>query len=325
MASSERDPHVMLGAEFTALPLAADTAAAAAAWMDWLACERRLAALTQEAYRRDLAAFLAFLSDHLGGQVDLGALRALKILDIRAYIAYRIREGLTHSSVARAMASLRSFCRFLDRRGLAQVAAIEGVRTPKVKRGLPKPLTEADALAVPGCAAEIEDDPWLAARDLALFTLLYGCGLRIAEALSLRCGDVPLGEALRVRGKGSKERIVPVLPAVRQAVNAYHAVCPFGLDADEPLFRGAKGGSLNPGVVQRQMRRVRHRMGLPETATPHAMRHSFATHLLIGGGDLRSIQELLGHASLSTTQRYTAVETARLLDIHRAAHPRAKG
>lgn len=310
--------------DFVGLPVGSDTAAALSAWAAWLASERRLAALTQEAYRRDVAAFLVFLAAHLGGPVTLADLGALRVTDLRAYIARRISDGLAHASAARGLASIRSLCRFLDRRGLAQVAAIEGVRTPKVKRGLPKPLTAADALAVADSAADVVDEPWIAARDVALFTLLYGCGLRIAEALALPRGAAPLGDVLRVIGKGSKERIVPVLPAVRQAVDAYVAVLPYATDRDEPLFLGAKGGPLNPGVVQRQMRRLRGFLGLPETATPHALRHSFATHLLAGGGDLRSIQELLGHASLSTTQRYTQVDTARLIDVHRAAHPRAK-
>lgn len=306
------------------LPLSHDTAAALAAWEDWLAGERRLAELTREAYRRDVAAFLTFLAGHLGGPVALADLTSLRVADIRAYVAQRIADGLAHASAARALASIRSLCRFLDRRGFAQVAAVAGVRTPKLKRRLPKPLTTTDALAVTDTPADPDDEPWIASRDMALFTLLYGCGLRISEALSIPRGAAPLREVLRVTGKGSKERIVPVLPAVRRTVDAYLAVLPYAVDADGPLFVGAKGGALNPGVVQRQMRRLRRRLGLPETATPHALRHSFATHLLAAGGDLRSIQELLGHASLSTTQRYTEVDTARLIDIHQAAHPRAR-
>lgn len=306
------------------LPVAQDTAAALSAWTCWLDGERRLAARTQEAYRRDVAAFVSFLAAHLGGPVTLVDLSALRVADLRAYIARRVGDGLSHASAARALASIRSFCRFLDRRDFTTVVAIEGVRTPKVKRGLPKPLTAADALAVTQTPADPDEAPWIAARDMALFTLLYGCGLRIAEALSIVRGAAPLADVLLVTGKGSKERIVPVLPAVRQAVDAYLAALPYTLDPEQLLFVGAKGGPLNPGVVQRQMRRLRRLLGLPETATPHALRHSFATHLLAAGGDLRSIQELLGHASLSTTQRYTQVETARLLEIHQAAHPRAR-
>jgi Site-specific recombinase XerD len=312
------------GGDELLLPMASDTAGALASWRAWLAGERRLAPLTQTAYRRDVAAFLAFLATHQGGPVALADLQALRVADLRAYVSHRIADGLAHASAARALASIRSLCRFLDRRGFAQVSAVNGVRTPKVKRRLPRPLTAADALAVTATAADPDDAPWITARDMALFTLLYGCGLRISEALSIPRRAAPLGEVLRVTGKGSKERIVPVLPAVRQAVDSYLAVLPYAVDADAPLFVGAKGGPLNPGVLQRQMRRLRGQLGLPETATPHALRHSFATHLLAAGGDLRSIQELLGHASLSTTQRYTEVDTARLIDIHRAAHPRAK-
>lgn len=313
-----------VGDDAAVLPLTVDTAAALAAWAEWLSGERRLATLTLEAYRRDVGAFLSFLAAHLGGPVSLADLTALRVADFRAYVARRIADGLAHTSAARALASIRSFCRFLDRRGFAQVAAVQGVRTPKVKRRLPRPLTASDALAVTATAADPDDSPWIAARDMALLTLLYGCGLRISEALAIPRGAAPLREVLRVTGKGGKERIVPVLPVVRQAIEAYLAVVPYAVAADGPMFVGAKGGPLNPGVMQRQMRRLRRRLGLPETATPHALRHSFATHLLAAGGDLRSIQELLGHASLSTTQRYTEVDTARLIDIHQAAHPRAK-
>jgi integrase/recombinase XerC len=302
-----------------------DLARAVTAWQNWLADERRVSRHTLAAYRSDLAAFLAFLTGHVGGPVDLAALAGLQPADARAYLAWLAAGGHARVSIARAMASVRSFCRFLDRRRLAHVPAIFAVRTPRLPKAVPKALAAADALDVVARAPVLETEPWLAARDVALFSLLYGCGLRIGEALSLPRRVLPVGEVLRIVGKGSKERLVPVLPAVSAAIAAYARLCPVaGADAQAPLFIGARGGPLNPGVVQRQMRRLRSLLGLPETATPHALRHSFATHLLAGGGDLRTIQDLLGHASLSTTQRYTAVDTGRLIDVHRAAHPRAR-
>ncbi len=241
----------------------------------------------------------------------------------KSYLAHRANLGIARSSIARGMSTLRSFFRFLDRSGLVHNPAVGAVKTPKLPKTVPKALDEGEAKAAISTAAELQDEPWLAARDRALLILLYGCGLRIGEALSLNCGDVPKGDTLRVIGKGRKERIVPVLPIVRDAIRAYRDLCPFAAERDAPLFVGARGKALNPGVVQRQMRRLRALLGLAETATPHALRHSFATHLLAQGGDLRTIQELLGHASLSTTQRYTAVDEAHLTRVYRAAHPRA--
>ncbi len=221
------------------------------------------------------------------------------------------------------MSTLRNFFRFLDRGGLVHNPAVKAVKTPRLPKPVPKALDETDAKAAITTVAELQDEPWLAARDTALLILLYGCGLRIGEALSLTCADMPKSDVLRVIGKGRKERIVPVLPIVRDAVRAYRDICPFAPEDNAPLFVGKRGKALNPGVVQRQMRRLRALLGLAETATPHALRHSFATHLLAQGGDLRTIQELLGHASLSTTQRYTVVDEAHLTRVYRASHPRA--
>jgi len=306
------------------LPVGADLDAAVTAWLGWIAAERRLADNTVHAYRRDLSAFLRFLAGHLGGPPDLHALSELLPADFRAYFARRSNQGYERTSNARALATIRGFFRFLDRRGLAHVAAVLAIRSPRLPRSLPKPLTEIDALDAVRAVAVLSDEPWIGARDVALLTLLYGCGLRIGEALGLNRGRGPMAETLLIAGKGGKERIVPVLPAVRQAVAAYLDLCPLDPGPNGPLFLGARGGRLDPAIAQKQVRRLRARLGLPETATPHALRHSFATHLLVGGGDLRTIQELLGHASLSTTQRYTEVDSARLTAVHRATHPRAR-
>lgn len=303
---------------------APDLAAEASAWRKILASERRASRHTLDAYARDLAAFFAFLVDHLGQEASLAELDRLKPADFRAWLAKRAGEGLARSSTARAISALRNFFRHLERAGLIQNPALKAVRAPKLPRSIPKALAADEALDLLDTAKEIADEPWIAARDTALLTLLYGCGLRLGEALSLTRNDVPKDETLRVTGKGDKTRLVPVLPVVKQAIADYLALCPFAGDGRQPLFLGARGGALNPGVVQRQIRRLRALLGLPDTATPHALRHSFATHLLAGGGDLRTIQELLGHASLSTTQRYTDVDATRLTEVYRAAHPRAK-
>jgi integrase/recombinase XerC len=310
------------GPRLTGLPAASDVIGASGAWRAWLSDECRLAANTLSAYERDLASFLRFLAGHLGGPPDLAALAALTPADVRAWLAARAARGLTRRSTARSLAGVRSFLKFLDRRGLAHVPAATAVRTPKVPRTLPRPLSERDAGAALDAVGDLSDEPWIARRDRALLALLWGCGLRIGEALALP-RRVP-GETLVITGKGGRQRVVPVLPAVRTAVADYLAVCPWGGEANRPLFVGARGRPLDPGVAQRQVRRLRALLGLPETTTPHALRHSFATHLLAAGGDLRSIQELLGHASLSTTQRYTEVDAERLAAVHRAAHPRAR-
>jgi integrase/recombinase XerC len=244
--------------------------------------------------------------------------------DFRAWLARRTADGAERSSTARGLSVVRGFVRFLERRGLAASPALKVLRAPKLPHSVPKPLTAPDAVAAVAAPAEFVASAWQAKRDIAILTLLYGCGLRISEALGLTRAEAPKGEVLAITGKGRKDRIVPILPAVREAAAEYVAACPYPLPADGPLFVGARGGPLNPRLVQRQMQNLRGLLGLPETATPHALRHSFATHLLGGGGDLRAIQELLGHASLSTTQRYTAVETERLLAVYESAHPRAR-
>lgn len=298
---------------------------ARAAFLDWLARERRASPLTVEAYGTDLAGFLGFLTQHLGGEPDLAALGALRQADIRAWLAAMAGDGAVNATRARHLSAVRSFFRYLARRQGMDNPAVRLVATPKSKRPVPRPLPPAQARSVTEDMGEMSDVAAIQARDTALFTLLYGCGLRIAEALALNVRDAPppgSDAMLRVVGKGAKERIVPVLPAVRAAIAAWLALHP-DRQPDSPLFLGARGKRLDPGVAQRTMRAYRHLNGLPEHATPHALRHSFATHLLAGGADLRSIQDLLGHASLSTTQRYTAVDEAKLLDVWRKSHPRA--
>lgn len=288
-----------------------------------LASERQYATNTVAAYERDLSAFVAFLQTHLGHAVSLEDLGALRVTDFRSFLAQRRNEGLSNASLGRTLSALRSFFRHLERNGLTVNQAVFSIKRPKTPHAVPKPLSP-DAMQRALDTVDKRRPSWVAARDLALLTLLYGCGLRISEALALKRRDVPLGETLRVLGKGRKERLVPVLLAVAEAVTTYVDLCPFGAAPTEPLFVGARGGALNPGVVQRRMRELRKALGLPETATPHALRHSFATHLLSGGADLRSIQELLGHASLSTTQRYTEVDTDNLKRVYDKAHPRAR-
>ncbi len=301
-----------------------DVVEAVAAWREWLISEKRSSPHTLSAYSSDLQAFFAFMGGHLGGAPDLKSLSGLRPADFRAWLAARRNDGLTATSNARALSTLRGFFRWLDRRGLAHNAHIGGLRSPKLPRSLPKPLTEDAAVETMENIGTLQEEPWIAARDIAVVTLLYGCGLRIDEALSLNRRVLPLGDTLLVLGKGNKQRIVPVLPAVREAIADYVARCPFQPGADGPLFLGARGGRLHAGIVQLQMRRLRAALDLPQTATPHALRHSFATHLLGNGGDLRAIQELLGHASLSTTQRYTDVDADRLLKVYEKAHPRAR-
>jgi integrase/recombinase XerC len=298
-------------------------ARALGAWLDWLESERRAAARTIAAYRDDVARFLAFLATHHGAAPSTAMLAGLGPADFRAYLAARRERGVANVSNARALSSLRILFRWLDRNRIVTNHALAQLRSPRLPRVAPKPLSVAEAEALIEDSGD-ERPAWIAARDTALFTLLYGCGLRIGEALALDRGILPLGDTLRVLGKGGKERIVPVLPAVRTAIDAYLALCPRG-GRKQPLFLGARGGRLNPGVVQKRMRALRAALGLPDSATPHKLRHSFATHLLAGGGDLRAIQELLGHASLSTTQRYAEVDAAALKAAYERAHPRARG
>jgi integrase/recombinase XerC len=295
-------------------------------YLDYLARERRASPLTVEAYRHDLHAFHGFMTEHLGGAPSVGELAALREADLRAWLAAGAAMGRGNRTRARHLSALRSFLRFLAKRHGVECTAARLLGTPKVAPKLPRALTSAEAVSVTRDIGEASDAPFAQARDTALFTLLYGCGLRIAEALALNVGGAPrAGRPLLVRGKGQKERLVPVLPAVEQAIAAWLALHPGGGDPAAPLFVGVRGERLNPGVAQRTLRTYRRLAGLPEHATPHALRHSFATHLLGGGADLRAIQDLLGHASLSTTQRYTAVDTEKLLSVWRATHPKAKG
>jgi integrase/recombinase XerC len=304
------------------MPLAA---ALHAEWVAYIRDERRFADNSVEAYERDVGAFLDFLGGHLGGDVSAAALASLEPRDLRAYLAFRRTgpDALSDRSLSRALAAIRSFFRYLDRRRGIANARLSLVRGPKLKQSLPRPVSEKAAHALIAEAEASAEEPWIGARDAALITLLYAAGLRISEALALTGADHPLPDSLRVLGKGGKERLVPMLPAAREAIARYAALCPFVLTAADPLFRGARGGPLSPRIVQALMERLRAHLGLPASATPHALRHAFATHLLANGGDLRAIQDLLGHESLSTTQRYAAVETEKIFAAYRAAHPRA--
>jgi integrase/recombinase XerC len=293
------------------------------AWLSHLRGVRGRAAATVEAYGRDVSGFLAFQSGHLGGAPGPAELRGLTARDIRAWMAAERARGVGARSLARQLSSVKSFYGWWAERDGFDATAVLSMRAPRHQRRLPRPLTEDGARDMLSGVSEQDARDWVAARDTAVVTLLYGCGLRISEALGLDAGLVPLPDTLRIRGKGGKEREVPVLPAARAAVDRYAALCPHELAPGTPLFRGIRGGALGARSVARVMEQTRMQLGLPASATPHAMRHSFATHLLNAGGDLRAIQELLGHASLSTTQAYTGVDTARLMDVYVKAHPRA--
>ena len=305
----------------------AELGAELARWRAQLSIERRLSPNTVEAYERDVSQFLRFLSQHLGSEVTLDLLSALQPLDVRAFLAARRSDGISSRSLMRMLAGARSFARFLERGGKATVAALFMIRTPKPGKTLPRPLAVAAAKRMTQTEprAGEEREPWVLARDAAVLALLYGSGLRVSEALGLKRRDLSgeRTETFTVTGKGNKQRMVPVLSRVVALIREYIALCPYDLPGEGPLFVGAKGGPLSPRIVQLAMARLRGALGLPESATPHALRHSFATHLLAAGADLRSVQELLGHASLSTTQVYTAVDTDRLLEAYRNAHPRA--
>ncbi len=305
--------------------IAPDVSAEISRWLGYLGAEKRMSGKTLEAYARDVGQFLDFLNRHLGGPPSLKALAKLTPADVRAFMAARRSEGLSSRSLMRVMAGARSFARFLERNGKGKVGALSAVRAPKVGKTLPKPLTIAAAKRIADTDLRAGDtrEPWILARDAAVLGLLYGSGLRISEALSLRRKDVGARDAITVIGKGNKTRMVPVLPQVAKLIADYVALCPLALLDDGPLFVGARGGELSPRIVQLAMATMRGALGLPDSATPHALRHSFATHLLARGGDLRAIQELLGHASLSTTQIYTAVDSERLLEVYASAHPRA--
>jgi len=305
-----------------------DVTAEIAGWLRFLGAERRMSPKTLEAYRRDVGQFLGFLAQHLGGAPTLKALAKLTPADVRAFMAARRSDGAGNRSLMRGLAGVRSFARFLERNGKGKLGALMAVRTPKLPRSLPKPLSIASAKRIADTELRAGEAraAWIIARDAAVLGLLYGSGLRIAEALSLKRKHAPLpgvGDSLTVIGKGNKSRMVPVLPQVAKLIADYVALCPLELPPDGPLFIGARGGPLGPRIVQLAMARLRGALGLPDSATPHALRHSFATHLLARGGDLRAIQELLGHASLSTTQIYTAVDSERLLEVYASAHPRA--
>ncbi len=305
------------------LPLGADLDRAVAAWIAHLRSERGLSSNTLAAYSRDTRQFLGFLGAQLGHAPCLADLERLDMKMLRRFMAAR-RRGSVSRSLARTLSALRQLFRWLEAQGLVENRAILQLASPKVPHSLPKPLTVAKASDVMG--GSLADEEWIAARDTAVLLLLYGSGLRITEALGIQAKDAPTGdrEVLRIKGKGGKERLVPVLAIVREAVGRYLQLCPYPLEPDDVLFRGAKGGPLSPRIIQLAMERLRGELGLPATATPHALRHSFATHLLSAGADLRQIQELLGHASLSTTQVYTQVDRERLLAVYDAAHPRSR-
>ena len=296
---------------------------ALAAWLDHQRALKGAAENTISAYQRDILGFLAFMTQYNGEAQGLGPISRISVSDMRAWMASERARGVAARSLARSLSAVKSFYRWLAEREGFEPTAVLSTRSPKFQNKLPRPLAVDAARAMIDTVELQASEPWVAARDVAVVTLLYGCGLRISEALGLAAKDVPLPATLRIIGKGGKERLVPVIPAARAAVDAYLRGCPHPMDADQPIFRGARGGPLYPKAIQSVMAKARMQLGLPATATPHAMRHSFATHLLNAGGDLRSIQELLGHASLSTTQAYTAVDTARLMEVYDAAHPRA--
>jgi len=292
-----------------------------ALWMRELGSVKRLADKTLEAYGRDLSQFMSFLAGHMGGPISLQSLKELRAADIRAFMAQRREESLGSRSLARVLSALKSFFAFLEREEILATEAFNAIRTPKIPHSLPKALTVVEAKKTIAATDEMEDRPWVAARDMAVISLCYGAGLRISEALALTKGDLE-SDVLRVTGKGGKIRMVPLITPVRQSIEEYLKLSPFKLWPADPLFRGVRGGVLSPRLIQKRMEQLRSALGLPPSATPHALRHSFATHLLGKGGDLRAIQELLGHASLSTTQIYTAVDTERLMESYAKAHPR---
>jgi integrase/recombinase XerC len=310
----------------TAFSLSPEVSAEIGRWRGYLGAERRMSEKTLEAYSRDVGQFLVFLAEHMGGPPSLRQLAKLTPADVRAFMASRRAGGAGSRTLMRGLAGARSFARFLERNGKGKVGALAAVRAPKLARSLPKPLAVKDAKRISDTDLREGEqrEPWILARDAAVLALLYGSGLRIAEALGLKCKQAPgTGDTLIVTGKGNKTRMVPVLPQVAKLIADYIALCPYDLPAEGLLFIGARGGPLSPRIVQLAMARLRGALGLPDSATPHALRHSFATHLLARGGDLRAIQELLGHASLSTTQIYTAVDSERLLEVYASAHPRA--
>ena len=326
----ERTPFAGHGERLSQAGAAPCLRAAYEGWLSHLAHERRLADNTVAAYGRDLTDFARHMADWQGERLRLSHCAALPALALRGFLAARRQAGAGPRTVARQTAALRNFVRWLERNGDASSATLNQLQNPKQPRTVPRPLAVPDADAVLACAGEMAAEPWIAARDSALIAVLWGCGLRISEALGLTLDDLAWRDGrvrartLTIRGKGGKARMVPLIEPAAEALDAYLRTLPFAIDREEPVFRGAKGGPLQPGVVQRTVRTLRGALGLPATVTPHALRHSFATHLLGNGGDLRAIQELLGHASLSTTQKYTAVDQAALMASWSAAHPRAR-
>lgn len=296
---------------------------ALARWLDQMRALEGASDNTVAAYATDLRDFIAFMTAHKGGPQGLGALSAISVSDMRAWLAKLRGDGIAPRSVARKLSAVKTFYRWLAEREGFEPTAVLSARSPRYTRKLPRPIAAGAVTQVLDTVRAGARADWIGARDVAVLVLLYGCGLRISEALRLTCADLPLAASLRVTGKGGKERLVPVLSAAREAVDAYVRLCPFPALPDRPLFLGARGGALSPRLVQKAVEQARMQLGLPSSATPHALRHSFATHLLSAGGDLRAIQELLGHASLSTTQAYTGVDTARLMEVYDAAHPRA--
>lgn len=292
-------------------------------WLDGQKALAGAAKNTITAYQGDLTEFLTFMAQHNGGAQGLGALERITVSDMRSWMASQRGSGTGSRSLARKLSAVKSFYRWLSEREGFEPTAVLSTRAPKFQKKLPRPLDETAARAMINTVEMQSQTDWIAARDVAVLTLLYGCGLRISEALSLTGADVPLPSVLRITGKGGKERVVPVLPVARAAIDGYVHLCPHPSEPLLPLFRGVRGGALSPRAIQLVMARSRAQLGLPATATPHALRHSFATHLLAAGGDLRAIQELLGHASLSTTQAYTAVDTARLMEVYERTHPRS--
>lgn len=304
-------------AELSRLPsVDTSTIEALSRWRRYLETERRVSDHTLDAYGRDVGAFIAFLSEYKGSVVDISVLAALQVRDFRAFLAAKRNDGLSPQSAARLLSSIRNFYRFLARVNGIENDAIEAVQSPKKPHRVPRPLSEEAARSVVETVPELADEDWIAARDIAVISLLYGCGLRIGEALGLSPSDIPEEDTMRITGKRGKERIVPVLPAVRDAIEQYIALCPYALAPEGPLFVGKRGGQLNPRMIQGAMQKIRAALALPEGATPHALRHSFATHLLSRGGDLRTIQELLGHSDLKATQIYTEVDSARLKEVY---------
>jgi integrase/recombinase XerC len=305
------------------IPLSADLSQALQEWQGFLVKTKGVSAHTLTAYTGDVADFLTFLNTHVGGEVALVHLNTLTTRDFRSWLASRLNKDLSAASSARAVSSLKNLFRFLQKHHHISADELMHLRAPKLKKPVPKALSETHSLNSTATIGELQNEGWMGLRDIALLTLIYGAGLRISEALSVTLSALQDSQGLRITGKGNKQRMVPLLPVIKDSIDAYVAACPYPIEPHGTLFFGARGAALNPAVFQLQLRKLRGMLGLPDTATPHAFRHSFATHLLAGGADLRSLQELLGHASLSTTQRYTAVDKERLVSAYKNAHPRA--